>query len=65
MFDRADMFDVQGRQRRIILMRLAIFATIASSSPNHGPRGSIHAALPALNFFASRRKTAANLFART
>jgi hypothetical protein len=65
MFERADVFDVQGGERGIFLMDLAILASVTRAFPDQGSRGGIHAALPDLNFLASRRKTATNLFALT
>jgi hypothetical protein len=65
MLERVDVFDVQGGERGIFLMDLAILAAVTRVFPDQGSRGGIHAALPDLNFLASRRKTATNLFALT
>jgi hypothetical protein len=65
MFERPDVIDMKGGQGRIVLMDLAILAAVVGTLPHESPRGGVHAALPDLNFIASRRRTATNLFART
>lgn len=65
VFERSDVLDVQGGERRIFLMGLAIFAAVSGTLPDKGSRCGGHAALPALNFLASRRSTATNLLALT
>lgn len=57
MLERAD---VQGGERGIFLMGLAIFGSLTGAFPNQGSRGGFHAALPDWNFLASRRGTATN-----
>jgi hypothetical protein len=47
------------------LVELTIPAPVSRTLPGEGSRGDSHAALPDLNFLASRRRTATNLFART
>jgi hypothetical protein len=39
---RNDVLDVKNRQRRIILMKLAILAAVAGAFPNGGSRRGIH-----------------------
>lgn len=65
MLERPDMFDMQCRQRRVVLMKATILAVILRAFAHEGPGCRTHAALPDLNFFASRRRTATNLLART
>jgi hypothetical protein len=65
VLDRADVLDVQGGEGRVFLMGLAILAAVSRSLSGKGSRGGGHAALPDLNFLASRRKTATNLLALT
>lgn len=65
VFERSDVLDVQGGEWRIFLMGLAIFAAVSGTLPDKGSRCGGHAALPALNFLASRRNTATNLLALT
>jgi hypothetical protein len=65
MLERAYVLDVKGSERRIFLMGLAILAPMTRALPDKGSRGGIHAALPDLNFLASRRRTATNLLALT
>jgi hypothetical protein len=65
VLDWADVLDVQGRERRVFLMSLAILAAVIRSLPDKSSRGGGHAALPDLNFLASRRRTATNLLALT
>lgn len=65
MLDRADVLDVQGGEGRVFLMSLAILAPVIGTLPDKGSRGGGHAALPDLNFLASRRRTATNLLALT
>jgi hypothetical protein len=66
LFDvRCCILDVQCGEGRVLLMSLAILAALIRTPPHERSRGGSHAALPALNFLASRRRTATNLFALT
>lgn len=62
---RADVLDVQGGERRVILMQVAILATVGRPLAHEGSRRLRHKA--ALDFMvrASRRRVATNLLART
>ena len=62
---RADVLDVQGRERRVILMQVAILAAVRGPLAHEGSRRLCHD--PALDFMlrAPRRRVAANLLART
>jgi hypothetical protein len=65
VLERADVLDMEGSERGILLMGLAILASVFGAFFDKGPRDGIHAALPDLNFLASRRRTATNLLALT
>lgn len=65
MLERANVFDVQRGEGRVVLMSLTVLAAVFCTLPHEGPRCGGHAALPALNFLASRRRTAMNLLALT
>ena len=62
---RADVLEVQGRERRVILMQAAILAAVRGPLAHEGSRRLRHEA--ALDFMvrASRRRVATNLLART
>ena len=47
MFLRNDVLDVERRQRRVVLMKLTVFASITGSVPNQGARGLDHELLVA------------------
>ena len=65
VFERAYVFDVQRGEGGIFLMGLAILASLVGTLPDEDSRGGSHAALPDLNFLASRRRTETNLLALT
>lgn len=60
-----DVLDMEGGQRGVLLMEFAVFATGLRALANEVPQTLVHAALPDLNFRASRRRTATNLLAFT
>lgn len=64
VLSRADMLDVVGRQRRILLMQAAVFATISRTPAHNDFRTFCHSAAGFMRA-ASRRSTATNLLART
>jgi hypothetical protein len=65
MLDGADVLDVQRLQRGVILMKLAILATVLRPLSHEMPNGLGHAADRALKRFASRIIRAMNLLALT
>ena len=62
---RADVFDVEGRERRVILMQVAILAAVCGPLAHEDSRLLRHKAALAFMVRASRRRVATNLLART
>lgn len=65
VFPGADVFDVQRGQRRVILVKLAVFAAVPGAVTDELPDRFGQGMAPAFMRCASRRKTATNLFALT
>ena len=65
VFARADVLDVQGGERGVILMQVAILAAVGRPLAHEGSRRLRHKAAPAFMVRASRRRVATNLLART
>ena len=62
---RADVLDVEGGERRVILMQVAILAAVCRPLAHQGSRRLRHEAALAFMVRASRRRVATNLLART
>ena len=62
---RADVLDVQGGERGVILMQVAILAAVRGPLAHEGSRRLRHKAAPDFIVWASRRRVATNLLART
>ena len=62
---RADVLDVEDRERRVILMQVAILAAVRGPLAHKGSRRLRHDAALAFMVWASRRRVATNLLART
>ena len=61
----ADVLNVEGGERRVILMEAAILAAIRSPPAHEGARCGGHSAASDFMARASRRRVAMNLLART
>ena len=62
---RADVLDVEGGERRVILMQAALLAAVRGPLAHEGARRRGHSAASDFMALASRRRVATNLLART
>ena len=65
MLARTDVLDVQGGEWRVVLMQVAILAAVGRPLAHEGSRRLRHKAAPDFIVWASRRRVATNLLART